>query len=136
MSHTQLARVATSPHIACVTNVTPNHLDRYSWDDYVALKRRIFEFQQADDLAIFNLDNPVTQVFAAQAPGRVAMTSREERIPGDGAMVEGDRIVRVLDGVESDVMARDEIPLRGDHNVENVVNAVAVAAQLEVDAES
>ena len=34
-----------SPQLSCVTNVTPNHLDRFSWNSYVDLKRRIFEFQ-------------------------------------------------------------------------------------------
>jgi UDP-N-acetylmuramoylalanine--D-glutamate ligase len=66
----------------------------------------------------------------------VATTSRHERIEGDGAMVEDGRIVRVLDGVAAPVMERGEIALRGDHNVENVVNAVAVAAQLDVDIEA
>ncbi len=136
MSHTQLARVATSPRIACVTNVTPNHLDRYSWDDYVDLKRRIFQFQGPDDLAIFNLDNPVTRGFIDEARGSVATTSLHERIPGDGAMVDGDRIVRVLNGVPTEVMERAEVSLRGEHNLENIVNAVAVAAQLDVDIEA
>ena len=41
VSHTQLELVDRSPHVACVLNVTPNHLDRYAWPDYVALKRNI-----------------------------------------------------------------------------------------------
>ncbi len=134
MSHTQLARIDSSPHVACVTNVTPNHLDRYSWDDYVDLKRRIFIRQNADDVAVFNIDNSVARGFMTEAPGRVATTSRRERIAGDGAMLVDDGIVRVVSGRDEPVMARDEIALPGGHNLENVINAVAVAAQLGVSA--
>jgi UDP-N-acetylmuramoylalanine--D-glutamate ligase len=134
MSHTQLARIDSSPHVACVTNVTPNHLDRYSWDDYVDLKRRIFIRQVPEDVAVLNLDNAVTRAFIEEAPGRVATTSRERPIQGDGAMLAGDRVVRVLDGEDEPVVERGEIRLPGEHNVENIINAVAVAAQLGVSA--
>ncbi|MSQ30821.1 MAG: UDP-N-acetylmuramoyl-L-alanine--D-glutamate ligase [Dehalococcoidia bacterium] len=136
MSHTQLARIARSPEVACVTNVTPNHLDRFSWEEYVDLKRRIFRFQRAEDRAVFNYDNDVSRSFMDEAPGRVYSTSRLGRIPGDGAMIEGDRIVRVTAGTTAAVMRRDEITLRGDHNVENVLSAVAVAGLLGVSEEA
>ena len=136
MSHTQLARVARSPEIACVTNVTPNHLDRFTWEQYVDLKRRVFRFQRPDDRAVFNYDDEVSRSFMSEAPGRVASTSRLQRIPGDGAMLEGDRIVRVASGATSDVMRRDEIRLRGEHNVENVLSAVAVAGLLGASEEA
>ena len=40
ISHTQLQLTDRSPHIAAVLNVTPNHLDQFSWDEYVALKQQ------------------------------------------------------------------------------------------------
>ena len=133
LSHTQLESVAQSPHIACVTNVTPNHLDAYSWSSYVGLKRRIFEFQQPDDIAVFHIDDEVAAGFAEEAPGLARYTSVERPLPGDGATVSGDVVVRVEDGREHAVIDRDAIPLRGDHNVANVVTAVGVAALLGVD---
>jgi UDP-N-acetylmuramoylalanine--D-glutamate ligase len=133
LSHTQLESVEVSPHVACVTNVTPNHLDAYSWSAYVGLKRRIFEFQQPDDIAIFHIDDEVAAGFAEEAPGLVRYTSVERSLPGDGATVSGGVVVRVEDGREHAVIERDAIPLRGDHNVANVVTAVGVAAQLGVD---
>ncbi|MEX2229927.1 MAG: UDP-N-acetylmuramoyl-L-alanine--D-glutamate ligase [Dehalococcoidia bacterium] len=132
LSHTQLASVDRSPHLACVTNVTPNHLDRFSWDEYVGLKRRIFAFQGADDTAVFNLDDEVCAGFAAQAPGRVLGTARLRDIPGDGALLRGDAVVARRHGEERALLRRDEIPLRGDHNVENVLSAVAVAGELAI----
>ena len=133
LSHTQLESVEVSPHVACVTNVTPNHLDAYSWSAYVGLKRRIFEFQQPDDVAVFHIDDEVAAGFAEEAPGLVRYTSVERALPGDGATVSGGVVVRVENGREHAVIEREAIPLRGDHNVANVVTAVGVAAQLGVD---
>ena len=132
LSHTQLESVEQSPQLACVTNVTPNHLDRYSWSSYVALKRRIFEYQRGDDLAIFHIDDEVAAAFAEEAPARVRYTSLLRPLPGDGVTVSGGLIVRREGDRETAVMERAEIPLRGDHNAANVVCALAVASELGV----
>ena len=136
MSHTQLDRVSVSPHVACVTNVTPNHLDRFGWEEYVGLKQRIIRFQTTDDIAVLNADNEVTRSFIEQARGRVATTSMLGAIAGDGAVLRDGRIVRVLDGETVEVIRRDEMALRGEHNVENLLAAVAVGAQIGVSAAS
>ncbi len=132
LSHTQLASLERSPQLACITNVTPNHLDRYSWASYVALKRRVFEFQSDDDIAIFNLDDEVCAGFAAEAPAGVAGTSASRSLPGDGVALEGDTVVRREGGAAHEVMPVADIPLRGQHNVANVLSAVAVASRLGV----
>lgn len=136
MSHTQLERVSVSPHVACVTNVTPNHLDRFAWDDYVALKRRILDFQTPDDVVVLNQDNPVTRGFAEMAPGRVVRTSMRAEIEGDGAFLRDDRVWRVLDGETVEVIDHRQVALRGEHNIENLLAAVAVGAQIGVSAAS
>lgn len=130
LSHTQLETVEQSPTLACVTNVTPNHLDHYSWASYVDLKRRIFQFQAADDLAIFNLDDEVCAGFADEAPGRVASTSMTRDIPGDGALLHDGIVVRRDGGEDYPLLPRDEIALRGEHNVANVLSAAAMATRL------
>lgn len=133
LSHTQLETVSRSPQLACVTNVTPNHLDRYTWEAYVALKRRVFAFQQADDTVIFNADDTVAAAFAREAPGHVTYTARQQALPGDGVTLSGDVVVRREHGREHPVLPRAEIRLRGDHNVDNVLSAVAIASRLGVD---
>ncbi len=138
LSHTQLASVETSPALACVTNVTPNHLDHYSWPAYVALKRRIFEFQRPEDTVILNLDDEVCAGFSGEARGHVAHTSMRGDIPGDGALLAaaggggsgGAIVTRREGGRDHPVLAREEIRLRGEHNVANVLAAVAVASRL------
>jgi UDP-N-acetylmuramoylalanine--D-glutamate ligase len=132
LSHTQLEMVDRSPELACVTNVTPNHLDRYSWSSYVDLKRRIFQFQGEDDVSIFNLDDEVCAGFADEAPGRMVATSRRREIPSDGALLMDGAVVRRDSGEDHLIMERSEIALRGDHNVENVLSAAAIATQLGV----
>jgi UDP-N-acetylmuramoylalanine--D-glutamate ligase len=132
MSHAQLERVSTSPHVACVSNVTPNHLDRFTWPEYVDLKRQVLRYQTADDVAVLNLDNEVTRGFAAEVRGRLVATSMRAALPGDGATLDGGTIVLTRDGETTAVMPRDEIQLRGDHNVENVLLAVAVGGVLGV----
>jgi len=132
LSHTQLESCDRSPELACVTNVTPNHLDRYSWPAYVGLKRRIFEFQRPEDLVIVNVDDRVCAGFAEEAPGRVAYTSLVRRLPGDGVTLDGAMVVRRTGGDKRPVLAREEIQLRGEHNVANVISAVAVASALGV----
>jgi UDP-N-acetylmuramoylalanine--D-glutamate ligase len=132
LSHTQLEMVEQSPELACVTNVTPNHLDQYSWASYVSLKRRIFQFQDKDDLAIFNLDDEVCAGFVDEAHGRVAYTSATRDLPGDGALLEGDMVVRRGGGTDHELLRRDEIALRGEHNVANVLSAATIATRLGV----
>ncbi len=136
MSHTQLDRVQVSPHVACVTNVTPNHLDRFSWDDYVGLKRRIVQFQGREDVAVLNLDNEVSRGFANATPARIVGTSMRGALTGDGVALQGDTVVAVAGGVAAPVIDRHELALRGDHNVENFLAAVAVASQLGVSLEA
>ena len=130
VSHTQLQSVQESPHWGCLTNVTPNHLDQFSWDEYVDLKRRIFSFQRPDDVAIFNLDDPVSRDLAPQARGEVRFTSMAGALPGDGVALDGGYVVRHEGGTASRVLARDELRLRGDHNVANVLQATALASLL------
>ncbi len=137
MSHTQLETAGRSPHIACVLNITPNHLDRYTWEEYSALKLRILQEQSREDIAVLNLDDEVACAFATEAPGQVVWFSAR-RVPN------GDRAAFVRDGavvwrqgsVETKLLSVGEIPLRGAHNVSNVLAAVAVAgvAGLECDA--
>ena len=145
LSHTQLESVASSPALACVTNVTPNHLDRYAWPDYVALKRRVFAFQRPADTVILNRDDEVCSGFAGEAPGRVEHTSMAADLPADGVFLDGASpgaaagaaaaaaggvIVRRRGGDDRPVLPRAEIGLRGEHNVQNVLSAVAVASHL------
>lgn len=131
LSSFQLELMTLSPQIACVLNVTPNHLDRHgTMEAYMAAKAHIFQHQRPDDVAIFGFDDPGSNVLADQAVGRVAWFSLREMV-ADGAFMAGQRLMVVgsgsPDGQPHVVCSREEIRLRGEHNVLNVLAACAIA---------
>lgn len=139
LSSFQLELMERSPQVACVLNVTPNHLDRHgNMEAYMAAKAHVFLHQQPEDLAIFGYDDPGANVLADQAVGRVAWFSLREMV-ADGAFIAGNRLMVVghgsPDGQPHVVCTRDDIRLRGEHNVRNVLAACAIAgaAGISVD---
>lgn len=136
VSHTQLQLTERSPNVACVTNVTPNHLDQFSWDEYVALKRNHIRHQTPLDIAVLNLDNAVTRRFQRDTPGDVLFFSMSGGLPGDGAFLAEERLIWRRNGHETAVLDAAEIPLRGRHNIENVLAAIAVAGACDIPQET
>ncbi|MCH8160715.1 MAG: UDP-N-acetylmuramoyl-L-alanine--D-glutamate ligase [Chloroflexi bacterium] len=137
LSHSQLETADKGPHIACVLNVTPNHLDRYSWDEYMNLKLRILLDQSRDDIAVLNLDDEVACSFATEALGSVVWFSAAGVPNGErSAFVRNDVVEWRQGTVDTTIVALDEIPLRGAHNVYNVLAAVAVAGAAGLPSEA
>ena len=128
VSHTQLELTTKSPHVACVLNVTPNHLDRYSWDAYVALKRNILRRQTSDDIAVLGYDNEVSRSLASDTPARKVFFSDVADLPGPAALLLNDTVIWRDGAKDVEVLPTSEIPLRGHHNVDNVLAATSVAA--------
>jgi UDP-N-acetylmuramoylalanine--D-glutamate ligase len=127
-----------SPHIAGVLNVTPNHLDRHpTMDAYVSAKLNILRYQEAQDYAVLGWDDPVTRSFADHCRGQVAFFSLSEPVP-QGAYLKGDTLALVRDGTggEVAVCSRNDLLLRGVHNVANVLAACALVGSLDVPAEA
>jgi UDP-N-acetylmuramoylalanine--D-glutamate ligase len=111
--------------IACVLNVTPDHLDRHGdFAAYTETKRRLVRF--ALDDAVLGFDDPVTRAMAAVASCPVHQFGLQPGIT-DGATRSGDAVVAVEAGVTTPVLPASDIPLFGEHNVQNVLAAVAVA---------
>lgn len=127
--------VDLTPHIALCLNVTPNHLDRYdSFLDYAAAKHRIFMNQTAADVAILNADDEITAAWASGLNADVQMFSVKSE-PENGYFLRGNELFSSVHGREGKLTTRDEIFLRGLHNVENVLAAFAagIAAGVSVD---
>jgi UDP-N-acetylmuramoylalanine--D-glutamate ligase len=135
LSHTQLQLTDRSPHVAAVLNITPNHLDQFSWDDYVALKQRIARFQAADDHLVINLDDEIAAATAELTPAQVWHFTLGDELPADGAFVRDDAIFLRRGNIEEMVLPAHDIPLRGVHNVANVLAATAIAGAAGVAAE-
>jgi UDP-N-acetylmuramoylalanine--D-glutamate ligase len=128
ISHTQLQLLERSPEVAALTNVTPNHLDQFTWEEYVALKRRIFEFQPLGAACVFNADDPVSREMVPSAKGDVFLFSTAKDHGVSGAYLQGGVIYLRREGRSYRAVQVEDIPLRGQHNVENVAAATAVAA--------
>lgn len=110
------------PEIALLLNLTPDHLDRHhSIAEYARAKLRIFENQRDRDAAILNADDPEVAQRVPAKPG-VYWFSRQKHVSA-GAYVRDAQIIVRDHGDEEIILRRDEIPLRGEHNLENVLAA-------------
>lgn len=133
LSSFQLELTTISPHIAVLTNLTPNHLDRHgSFAAYAAAKAHIFAQQAESDFAVVNGSDSAALELAAGARGRL-LTFDWSPSRGSTAFVRDGMIVRSFNGIEEVVVSPAELGLHGRHNVENALAAVAATAPLGVD---
>ena len=119
------------PHIAIITNITPDHLDRYDNDfkQYVASKFRITKNQTADDFLIYDADDPAINDWLKEHPvnAKLIPFSIEKEV-NEGAFLKEDIIVIKLN-TEQFTMSISNLRLQGKHNVKNTM-AGALASQL------
>ena len=133
LSSFQLMTMTHSPHIAVVTNLAPNHLDVHKdFREYIDAKENIFTHQSAEDIAVFNADNPYTLEEAGRAVGRARLFSRQKELE-DGVFLRGGAIIAKRDGAERQVMTAADIKLPGVHNIENYMAAIAAVDGLVPD---
>jgi UDP-N-acetylmuramoylalanine--D-glutamate ligase len=122
-------------HVAVVTNITPDHLDRHgTFENYVRAKHRIFRNQTAEDYAVLNghdgaidemarvLGVPSRKVYFDSQGARTLAGAAADIYVRDGRLF---TTLLVDRPEEVEVMALADIPLRGMHNVENVMTALA-----------
>ncbi len=120
------------PEIAVLLNITPDHLDRHaSFEEYTRAKLRMFRNQLDRDFAVLNADD---QEMAQRLPARprVYWFSRQKRVDA-GTFLRDNQLIFRSEGAETTLLSRDEIPLRGEHNVENVLAACTAAALAGAD---
>src|ERR1700716_962263 len=129
VSSFQLETICTfRPKVAVVLNVTPDHLDRHrTFEAYTDAKARIFENQQGEDYAVLNADDPTCVAMAARTKAQVFWFSRQKEVKQGAWVLDGNILFR--DGTQQrEIMLVSEIPLKGAHNLENVLAAVCVGA--------
>jgi UDP-N-acetylmuramoylalanine--D-glutamate ligase len=111
------------PDVAVVTNVTPDHLDRYeSFAEYARAKERILANQETGDYAVLNADDPVTVGMRGRA--RRVLFSRRGKL-SDGAFLEDTWVVWAEKGGGRPILPAGEVALPGAHNLENALAALA-----------
>jgi UDP-N-acetylmuramoylalanine--D-glutamate ligase len=132
----QLAEIETSPHIAVLLNIFPEHLDYYSgFDEYVAAKERITRFQEHDDFLVFNADFPVPLAISDRTKAQRVPFSLTQRVM-NGCRVTDETIVWTDAQGDSELLEIHDIPLTGRFNAQNVMAAAAAARLCGVDAEA
>ncbi len=129
VSSFQLETIATfRPKVAVVLNVTPDHLDRHrTFEVYTDAKARIFENQLGDDFAVLNADDPTCVAMAARTKAQVFWFSRQKEVQQGAWVRDGAIVFRDARG-QREIMQVSEIPLKGAHNLENVLAAVCAGA--------
>jgi UDP-N-acetylmuramoylalanine--D-glutamate ligase len=125
------------PHVAVILNITPDHLDRHgTFENYVAMKERIFANQTVGDYLILNGDDAVAQQAASRARSQVLWFSRSKIVRRGTFLLNGMVMFRAAEqGTSVPVLPLAEIPLKGEHNIENVLAAVCAACVANIPAE-
>jgi len=122
------------PHVSAILNITPDHLDRHgSMEAYIEAKARVFSNQGPNDYTVLNYEDEVVRQLASRANCQVLFFSTQRRL-SRGVFLDDDRIVVKLER-ESVLCPRQEVLLRGQHNMENVLCAVGVALALGINPE-
>jgi UDP-N-acetylmuramoylalanine--D-glutamate ligase len=122
------------PNVAVILNITPDHLDRHgTFENYVAMKEKIFANQTAADYLILNGDDPVAQQAASRTKSQVLWFSRSKIVRSGAFLLDGMVMFRPTElSKPFAVLPLSEIPLKGDHNIENVLAAVCAACVAQI----
>lgn len=115
------------PQIAIMTNISPTHLDYHKTNDaYIAAKWRIQENMTADDVLIYNADDPVLSQLVLESSATLVPFSRSHEVSGSyqksGDLYYGDEFV----------MSASDIGVPGDHNIDNALATIALARHLRI----
>jgi len=141
ISSFQLEWISTfRPKVAALLNISPDHGDRQTWEEYVAAKWRIFENQTPHDFAVINEDFTLSP----SRPATKALTWEFGRGSSDEYMAyEVNNVLSVEFGQSHPLYSREwrkiadvsEVRLPGAHNIENILAAAAMATAFGVGIE-
>jgi len=136
LSSFQLEYWTESPEVAAVLNITPNHLDRHgSMDAYASAKANIVRHQKPSNVALLSADDPGASALQTNVQGRLREFSLDKAVD-DGAFVRG-RTIWLRDKTnEKPVLDLELIPLRGQHNILNVLASTVLADSAGISTET
>ncbi len=134
LSSFQLELMTSSPQVGAVLNITPNHIDRHgSMEGYKRAKANILAFQDENDMAVLCEDDPNSRSLEGMVVGGLASYSIAKMV-ADGAFLVGDKLILAgnasWDASPHVLCEKKEVPLRGDHNLLNVLAACTIAGSL------
>lgn len=123
---------------AGIINITPDHLDRHgSMEEYTRCKLKVFDNQTAEDFAVINFEDTLSMEAVSQLGATKVFFSTQHTLDEPYALyLDHDQIICRWGGVEHALLKTGELILRGTHNVENVLCAIALARSLDVSFDS
>lgn len=128
-----LNKLMMSPFISIVTNIAPNHLDRHkTMADYVNAKKAIMCYQNKDDYAILNYDDPILREWENECNGNLLWFSTTGELK-QGAFIRNGEISINYDTRNSVIPCLPEIKLKGIHNIQNIMAAACAASIMHTD---
>ncbi len=126
LSSFQLISMTTSPDVAVITNISPNHLDVHgTMEEYIDAKKNLIRYQGENSRTVLNLDNEECMKFAPLVRGELIEFSRKE-IPEKGAYLGSDGYIYLSNHDNATRLFKSEhIRIPGDHNIENFLAAIS-----------
>jgi len=123
LSSFQLEIMTTSPHIAAILNLTPNHLDRHkTMSAYTSAKSHILTNQSLDDIAVMNRDDPnVRELFSELKGRRITFGLKPPFNKQDCTFYKRGKLYLQASGQTAKIIKADLVNLRGTHNLYNVL---------------
>ncbi len=127
----------TRLHIAILTNITPDHLDRYDYqlDNYAAAKFRIAQNQTNEDFFIYCADDELTLQYIQRAHINAQQLAFSEKGKASGAYIEDNSII-INHPTPQSIMPIDDLTIKGKHNVYNAMAAGIAARVLDLRKEA
>ena len=130
LSSFQLMENSSSPDIAVITNISPNHLDIHkSYEEYIEAKKNIFKNQTENGIVVLNADNEITKQCAKAAKGKVVFFSKKQKL-SEGVILDNEVIKVCKDKLRKHLVNTKDLMLKGEHNYENACAAIAATLSL------
>ena len=126
-----------APHIAVITNITPDHLDRYNYriEDYIAAKVKISKNQSTKDFLFFNAEDPLLSEALKSNQLKAKKIALATPLGREGVYAEKDQII-IQTKKNKTMINSGQFPLSGRHNLLNAMAASTVASLLEISKDS
>ncbi len=126
LSSFQLISMRQSPNVAVVTNVTPNHLDHHKdMQEYIDAKRNILLYQKPPCKTVLGYENDITRSMEGDVKCKLRWFSRFTQLP-EGAFLDGEGWLCLKTGEDTRrITHKTKVKLRGEHNLENLLCAMA-----------
>lgn len=136
ISSFQLESIHTfKPKVSAILNITPDHLNRHkSLENYVAAKERIFENQDENDYCVLNDDDDICSKMKHKTKAKALLFSRKKEL-NEGAFLKDNKIWVRLGKEDEAICLTEELRIPGNHNIENVLAAVAISVSMGVPPE-